>query len=262
VNDFLARIVERTRADLASALRAAPLTEARARAEKSLPTRAFEGALREGRGARIIAEIKRASPSRGPILPDLDPSSLARAYAAGGAAAISVLTNGPFFSGSLADLAIARRAIELPVLRKDFTLDAYQLYEARAGGADAVLLIAAVLEDPLLRDLHALAGELGLAALVEVHDERELERALAAGARVVGINARDLRTFRVDLGVVERLCPRVPPPALAVAESGIAGPDDVRRLHHAGARAFLVGESLAAAPDPRAAVAALAAAVE
>jgi indole-3-glycerol phosphate synthase len=262
VSDFLQRIVERTRADLESARRAEPLEAVRARAEKAPPPRDFEGALRAGRGARVVAEIKRASPSRGPIHPDLDPAALARSYAWGGAAALSVLTNGPFFEGSLADLAMARRAVDAPALRKDFTLDAWQIYEARAAGADAVLLIAAALDDARLRDLHALARELGMAALVEVHDAAELDRALAAGAALVGINARDLRTFRVDLSVVERLSSRVPAPALAVAESGIATPDDVRRLHAAGARAFLVGEHVAKASDPRAAVAALVAAVE
>lgn len=227
------------------------------------PARDFAASLRRRAQAgtvAVIAEIKRRSPSKGALAPDLDAAVTAARYAAGGAAALSVLTDGPYFGGSLADLAAAREACALPVLRKDFTLDAVQLYEARAGGADAVLLITAALpDDALLADLVALAANLGMAALVEADDEAGVERALAAGATVVGVTNRDLRTFGEDLGTSERLAALLPPGVLAVAESAIRSPDDARRMAAAGFSAVLVGEALVRAPDPQAAVAALAA---
>jgi len=212
--------------------------------------RGFRRALAQGPAPRVIAEIKRRSPSRGEIRPDFDPAACAKAYFEGGAAALSVLTNARYFGGCLADLTQARAAVALPVLRKDFVVDAWQIDEARVAGADAVLLIVAALARDALAALRARAEALGLDALVEVHDEAELNVALGAGATLVGINNRDLRSFQLDLGVTERLAPRVPKDVLVVAESGIFSGADVRRLSAAGARAFLVGESLMREPDP------------
>jgi len=211
--------------------------------------RGFRRALETAPEPRIIAEVKRRSPSRGEIRPDLDPVECARAYAAGGAAALSVLTDAHYFGGDLAYLAQIRAAVELPLLRKDFLVDVYQVDEARVAGADAILLIVAALERPALARLLGRARELGLDSLVEVHDAAELDTALEAGADLLGINNRDLRTFETDLGVSEALAPRVPAGGLVVAESGIFGPDDVARLAAAGAQAFLVGESLMREPD-------------
>ena len=207
----------------------------------------------------VIAEIKRASPSRGTFPVEVDPSAVALDYVRGGAAAISVLTDEPFFQGSLKDLRTAATVAHgaerpIPVLRKDFVIDPYQIVEARAHGADAVLLIAAALDDVVLNELLATAGQWGMDALVEVHDEPELERAVRVGARLIGINNRDLRTFTVDLGVTERLAPIAPEQAVVVAESGVFGPAEIRRMHHAGARAVLVGEGLITASDRIAAV--------
>jgi indole-3-glycerol phosphate synthase len=220
------------------------------------PTRGFhdrvrERARRDGRLA-VIAEIKRRSPSKGDLAPDLDAAAMGDAYARGGAACLSVLTDGPFFGGSVADLQAARSATPgTPVLRKDFTIDADQVYETRGIGADAILLIvAAIPDDALLRDLHELSRELGLAALVEVHDDRELDRALGVGAALVGINARDLGDFREDLSVGERLVARVPADTLAVAESAIRSSDDAKRMAAAGFDAVLVGEALVRADAP------------
>jgi indole-3-glycerol phosphate synthase len=218
--------------------------------------RDFIGALRRSDGTlAVIAEIKRRSPSKGELAPDLDPAVTARSYEAGGAAALSVLTDRPFFGGSVADLRAARDATQLPALRKDFTIDETQVLEARAIGADALLLIvAAVPDDAVLRDLHAFAGDLGLAALVEVHDEGELDRALAAGAAIVGVNCRDLGTFDEDLTVAERLVSRLPPDVVAVAESAIRSPADAGRMAAAGFEAVLVGEALVRSPDAATAV--------
>jgi indole-3-glycerol phosphate synthase len=218
------------------------------------PPRDFAAALRPpGSRLAVIAEIKRRSPSKGDLAPDLDPVETACAYEHGGAAALSVLTDRPFFGGSIADLRAGRDATALPVLRKDFTIDETQVWEARAIGADAILLIvAAVPDDALLRDLHALATDLGLAALVEAHDAHEVDRALAAGARVVGVNCRDLGTFAEDLGIAERLRARIPDDVVAVAESAIREPADARRMADAGYRAVLVGEMLVRAADPAA----------
>lgn len=207
-------------------------------------------------GVRVIAEVKRASPSKGDLAPGLDAVDQARAYVTGGAAAVSVLTEPDRFRGSLADLE-AVAALGTPALRKDFTVDPYQVWEARAHGASAVLLIVAALDDAALVALHAEAESAGLTALVEVHDDVELERALRVGPRVVGVNARDLRTFEVDRDAFARLRPDIPDGVVAVDESGIAGPDDVVRAGQQGADAVLVGESLVTAADPAAATAAL-----
>ena len=222
------------------------------------PTRDFAGALRPGDGAlAVIAEIKRRSPSKGDLAPGLDPAVLAARYAAGGAAALSVLTDRPYFGGGVADLQAARDACTVPVLRKDFVIDAIQIDESRAIGADAVLLIVAALDDERLHDLHAYASELGLGVLVEAHDADEVERALAAGARIVGVNSRSLQTFGEDLGIAERLRARIPPDVVAVAESAIRNPADATRMAAAGFDAVLVGEALVRAGDPAALVAAL-----
>jgi len=228
----------------------------RARALDAPPCRDLAGALRRSdRRLAVIAEIKRRSPSKGRLAPDLDPAKSATAYAEGGAAALSVLTDGPFFGGSVEDLRVAREAVDLPVLRKDFTLDEIQVYETRAIGADAMLLIvAAIPDDTLLADLHALGVALGLTVLVEVHDAAELDRALGAGARVVGVNARDLGTFAVDLGVGERLAAALPADVAAVAESAIRSRADAERMARAGFAAVLVGEMLVRADDPTSAV--------
>lgn len=216
------------------------------------PTRGFGAALRavDGRIA-VIAEIKRRSPSKGDLAPDLDPGATANAYAAGGAAALSVLTDGVYFGGAVADLQAARAAVELPILRKDFTIDEVQVYEARAIGADAILLIvAALLDDGLLRDLHDLAIDLGLAVLVEAHDAPEVERALGVGATIVGVNARNLGTFAEDLGVSERLAAMLPSDIVGVAESAIRTADDAIRMGAVGYDAILAGEALVRAADP------------
>jgi indole-3-glycerol phosphate synthase len=226
-------------------------------ARRCPPARPFAGALRAARGSgvlAVIAEIKRRSPSKGPLNPDLDAEAVARAYEAGGAAALSVLTDREFFGGSPADLAAARDATTLPVLRKDFTVSAQDVCDARLMGADCVLLIAAALTRPELVELHRLARELGLDALVEVHDESELEQALEAGADLIGVNQRDLVTFEVDQRRAARMAPLIPESAVRVAESGVRGPADARELHDAGYHAVLVGEGLVTAPDPASAV--------
>lgn len=208
----------------------------------------------------VISEVKRASPSKGLLLPDLDPAELARQYEAGGAACLSVLTDVEFFQGSPADLAAARGACSLPVLRKDFTVDARDVCDARVMGADCVLLIAAALDQAELESFLALARRIGLDALVEIHDEPELERAVAAGADLVGVNQRDLLTFRVDTARAVRMAPQMPAGVVRVAESGITGPADARTLAAAGYHAVLVGEHLVTSGDPAAGVAALRAA--
>jgi indole-3-glycerol phosphate synthase len=205
-------------------------------------------------GLSVIAELKRRSPSRGDLAVDLDPAAVALAYAAGGATCLSVLTDARFFGGSPADLAAARRAVDVPVLRKDFTVSEADVCDARLMGADAVLLIVAALVDAELVRLRALAADLGLAALVEVHDEAELDRALAAGADLVGVNQRDLFTFEVDRHRAARLAPRIPDEVVTVAESGVRDVADASRLAGAGFDAVLVGEALVCAADREAAV--------
>jgi indole-3-glycerol phosphate synthase len=219
------------------------------------PTRGFAGALAVG--FSVIAEVKRRSPSKGAIGEGLDPATLAASYERGGAACISVLTDAEHFGGSPADLAAARDAVSLPVLRKDFTVSLADVCDARVMGADALLLIVAALDDSELSDFHAFATELGLDALVEVHDEHELERALQVNATLIGVNQRDLFTFDVDTDRAVRLAPRMPEGVVRVAESGITGPEAAAPLAAAGYHAVLVGESLVRSADPSAAVAAL-----
>jgi indole-3-glycerol phosphate synthase len=205
----------------------------------------------------VIAEVKRRSPSKGDLAEIADPAALARHYAAGGAAAISVLTEQRRFGGSLADLRAVRAAVDVPLLRKDFVVEPYQVLEARAAGADLVLLIVAAVDDDTLRRLHDLAGELGLVTLVEVHDEAETARAVDLGAELFGVNARNLKTLDVDPDTFGRLAPLVPADRVLVAESGIAGPVDVKRYVAEGARAVLVGEALVKDGDPEDAVRAM-----
>jgi indole-3-glycerol phosphate synthase len=224
---------------------------------RSERTRGFRDTLAAENGLSVIAEIKRRSPSKGDLAPDLIPGVLAKSYAAGGAACLSVLTDREFFGGSQEDLGEARGATSLPVLRKDFTISEADVCDTRIMGADAVLLIAAALSPALLNRLVALAHDLGLDALVEVHDEAELDVALGAGAGLVGVNQRDLVTFEVDTRRAERLAAAMPTWVVRVAESGIGGPEDARRLADAGFDAVLVGESLVRSADPSAAVAAL-----
>ena len=216
------------------------------------PARDFPGAISSASDGviRLIGEFKRASPSQGVIRADLDPADVACRYAAAGAAAVSVLTDGPFFSGSLDDLRAVRNAVDIPVLRKDFIIDPYQLLEARAAGADAVLLIVAALSGRKLGELQERARELGLSALVEVHDEADLGAALAVHPRMIGINNRDLRTFRVDFGTTFRLRPLIPSGIVVVSESGIRSRADAMRLQSAGVDAMLVGQFLMRQPDP------------
>jgi indole-3-glycerol phosphate synthase len=229
-------------------------------ARAAAPVRGFAAALRSAAGLAVIAEVKRRSPSKGDLFLGLDPASVASAYERGGAACLSVLTDREFFGGSPADLQAARTATGLPVLRKDFTVGPADVCDARIMGADAVLLIAAALDDAELADLHGLAGELGLDALVEVHDEAELERALAVGATLVGVNQRDLVTFEVDHDRAVRVGKAMPPTVVRVAESGISTAGDAAALAAAGFDAVLVGESLVTSGDPESAVAALRAA--
>ena len=217
----------------------------------------FEVALGMSGRVNVIAECKRRSPSRGVLAPQYDPVAIARQYEVGGAAAISVLTEPTFFDGALDHLTAVRDAVDLPVLRKDFVVDEYQLFEARAAGADAVLLIVAALEQSALVRLQSRAWELGLAALVEVHDEDELSRASASGARLVGVNNRNLRTLAVDVGASDRLAAKMPAGVVGVSESGLQTRDDLERLAAAGYRAFLIGERFMTDADPAGAIAGL-----
>ena len=258
---ILDEILARTAADLAGRKLTTPVSDHEAAARSRPAPLSLRYALADAEMS-VIAEIKRASPSRGAFPVSVDPATVASDYIAGGAAALSVLTDEPFFKGSLADLDAAAsvsqaHASPIPILRKDFVIDPYQIAEALAYGADAVLLIVAALDDSALRELLAAATDMGLDALVEVHDEREMERAAAVGAKVVGINNRDLKSFAVDLGVTERLAPFAPDDAVIVAESGVFSSSDVKRLQDAGANAVLVGEGLITAPDRVAAVQAL-----
>jgi indole-3-glycerol phosphate synthase len=244
---ILDEIVEAKRGEVARAKTLLAAGELASRAKSvAEPTRGFRRALAQHAPPAVIAELKRRSPSQGEIRPGFDPVSCAREYAAGGAAALSVLTDETYFGGRLEYLAQVREAVSLPLLRKDFTIDAYQIDEARVAGADAVLLIVAALSAGQLADFSGRSRDLGLDVLVEVHDEVELERALAAESDLIGVNNRDLRTFTVDLEATVRLARQIPVGAdiLLVAESGIEGPGDIHYLAEAGAGAFLVGESL------------------
>ncbi|HEU5085486.1 MAG TPA: indole-3-glycerol phosphate synthase TrpC [Acidimicrobiales bacterium] len=232
----------------------------RRHAEAAPPPRGFAAALRAAEGLAVIAEVKRRSPSKGDLFADLDPAALARQYEAGGATCLSVLTDEVHFGGSRDDLVAAREACRLPVLRKDFTVSVNDVLDARIMGADCVLLIAAALDDDELAVFHRVATEVGLDALVEVHDEAELERALEAGATLIGVNQRDLVTFEVDHERAARMAQAFPDHVVSVAESGVRGPEDAAVLADAGYDAVLVGESLVTAGDPTAAVAALRAA--
>jgi indole-3-glycerol phosphate synthase len=252
----LEEIVAGKREEVARARAARPLGALLAACRAEPPARDFEGALRPAGGARVrlIAEVKRASPSRGVLRQGLDPARQARAYEGAGAAAVSVLTDQRHFHGSLDDLVAVRAAVAVPVLRKEFVVDEYQLWEARAAGADATLLIVAAVGPPALRDLFHAAKAAGLAALVEVHTEAELEQALGLGASLIGVNNRNLHTLETSLEVSLRLLPRIPPGPVAVSESGIHTRADVERVVAAGAHAVLVGEALVRAADPAAAV--------
>lgn len=250
---ILDQIVEHKRLEIAERERKVPQAEIerRARAEPPARSAAFD------RPMSLIAEVKRRSPSKGDLAADLDPVEQAVAYERGGASAISVLADRRYFAGSLDDLRAVRDAVGIPVLCKDFILTPYQVYEARAYGADLILLIVAAIDDAALRDLYTLSIDLGMLPLVEVHDQHDLARAIAAGATLVGINNRDLSDFSVDLLTTEYLAPLVPDDAVTVSESGMVTRDDVERARRAGARVVLVGETLMRSPDPTATIAEL-----
>lgn len=258
--DILKKILAAKSGEVDERRSARPLATLRSQVKDSPAPRDFAGALKsraEKDGRAVIAEIKRASPSAGVIREYFDPATIARAYERGGATCLSVLTDESFFQGRNGFLQLARAACALPVLRKDFIVDEWQVWETRAVGADALLLIAAALDDTRLRDFSALGAELGLAVLVEVHDQNELERALAVPGSLVGINNRDLRRFQTDLETSIRLAPGVPEDRLVIAESGIRSRRDIARLHAGGIGAFLIGETLMRQPDPGAALARL-----
>jgi indole-3-glycerol phosphate synthase len=250
---FLEDVVERTRSDIARRKRQVPASELEGRLGPARRGRPFSEALID-EGISLIAEMKRSSPSRGPIRPGASVTDVVRAYEEAGARAVSVLTEPAFFGGSLDDLVEARAACGLPLLRKDFVVDEYQLLEARAAGADAVLLIVAALDRRRLAELAGAASELGMDCLVEVHDEDEVETAVEAGAEVIGINNRDLHSLEVDLGTTFRLLADIPAGTVVVAESGITEHGHVEELEQAGVDAILVGEALMRADDPRQAV--------
>ncbi|MEV6630599.1 indole-3-glycerol phosphate synthase TrpC [Actinoplanes sp. NPDC051470] len=253
---MLEEILAGVREDVAVRQEQIPLEQIRELAAKAPPAIDAYAALRKP-GVAVIAEVKRASPSKGALADIPDPAELAGEYAAGGARCISVLTEGRWFGGSLDDLAAVRAAVDVPVLRKDFVVSSYQIHEARAHGADLVLLIVAALEQNVLTGLLERIESLGMTALVEVHNEDEADRALEAGAQVIGVNARDLRTLEVDRSVFERIAPGLPGKVVKIAESGVRGPHDLIRYASAGADAVLVGEGLVTKKSPRDAVAEL-----
>ncbi|MGI5148670.1 indole-3-glycerol phosphate synthase TrpC [Plantactinospora sp. CA-294935] len=253
---MLDEILAGVREDVARRQEEVPLEQIKQLAAAATPPRDAYAALRRP-GVGVIAEVKRSSPSKGQLAEIADPADLAGDYAAGGARCISVLTEGRWFGGSLEDLAAVRSAVDIPVLRKDFVVSSYQVHEARAHGADLVLLIVAALEQNVLVGLLERIESLGMTALVEVHDEEEADRALEAGARVIGVNARNLRTLEVDRSVFERIAPGLPNKVVKIAESGVRGPHDLIRYASAGADAVLVGEGLVTQKSPREAVAEL-----
>jgi indole-3-glycerol phosphate synthase len=255
----LDEIIDGVRADLAERQARVSLDELKERAAKAQPAKDGVAALR-GDGVKVICEVKRSSPSKGALAAIADPAALAADYEAGGAAVISVLTEQRRFGGSLADLETVRARVDIPVLRKDFIVTSYQLWEARAYGADLALLIVAALDQSALESLIERAVSIGLTPLVEVHDETEVQRAADAGADLVGVNARDLRTLEVDRSTFERLSPLIPDGVVKVAESGVRGPHDVFEYAKSGAHVVLVGETLVRDNDPRASVADLVAA--
>jgi len=252
--NVLEALIEGVRSDLAAREAAVPLADVKAMARQAAPARLVLPILREP-GVGVIAEVKRASPSRGALADISDPAALAGLYADGGARAISVLTEQRRFGGSLADLDAVRAAVEIPVLRKDFIITPYQVHEARAHGADMVLLIVAALQQPVLHGLLERVESLGMTALVEVHSESEADRALDAGASVIGINARDLKTLTIDREAFSRIAPGLPSGIVTIAESGVRDTADLLAYAGAGADAVLVGEGLVTSGDPRAAVA-------
>lgn len=260
MSTVLDEIIEGVRDDLAQRRAAVPLDAVKEQALRAPSPRDALAALTGRSGLHVIAEVKRSSPSKGALAAIADPAALAADYAAGGASVISVLTERRRFGGSLADLDAVRARVDVPLLRKDFVVDPYQVWEARAHGADLVLLIVAALSQEVLQGLLERVESLGMQALVEVHDERELERAVGAGARIIGVNNRDLRTLEVDRETFARLAPQVPDDRVAVAESGVRGPLDAMRYAEAGANAVLVGEALVTGASPREAVAELIAA--
>ncbi|WP_018232677.1 indole-3-glycerol phosphate synthase TrpC [Thioalkalivibrio thiocyanodenitrificans] len=258
--DILARILDRKREEIAERMLRTSLEDLRGFIDAAPAVRPFLAALEariEGGRSAVIAEIKKASPSRGVLREDFDPASIARSYEAGGAACLSVLTDRDFFQGADVHLEDARAASSLPVLRKDFIVDAYQVYEARVMGADCVLLIAAALEDARLQDLLMLTHELGMNALIEIHEARELERVLKLDAALIGINNRDLRTFETRLETTLDLVKMIPGNRMVITESGIHTREDVARMREAGVHAFLVGEAFMTAADPGARLAEL-----
>ena len=260
MSDILTKIVAVKREELAVLLRQKPLAAVRADAESRLQTRDFVGALRQKISAgkpAVIAEVKKASPSKGVLRADFFPADIAQSYAEFGAACLSVLTDQQFFQGSIEYLKQARASCGLPVLRKDFMVDAYQIYESRVVGADCILLIAAILDDQQMKDMEALAVSLDMAVLVEVHDAAELERALKLKTPLIGINNRNLKTFEVSLDTTFELMGRVPADRVLVTESGIVSPADVKRLRDAKINAFLVGEAFMRAEEPGEALAEL-----
>ncbi|WP_202978358.1 indole-3-glycerol phosphate synthase TrpC [Serinicoccus chungangensis] len=259
MSTVLEQIVSGVREDLDQRRRSTPLDEVQERARRAPSCRDAWASL-SAPGTHVIAEVKRSSPSKGALAAIAEPASLAVDYEAGGAAVVSVLTEGRRFGGSLADLDAVRSAVDIPVLRKDFVVDPYQVWEARAHGADLVLLIVAALPQEVLVGLLERTEALGMQALVEVHDEAELERALSAGARIIGVNNRNLKTLEVDRGTFARLAPGIPGDRVAVAESGVRGPLDLVELAEAGAQAVLVGEALVTHGTPRDAVARMVAA--
>lgn len=257
---ILQRIVARKRQEVSERRARRPLDAVAKHAETQSPPRGFVRALREavdGGAPGVIAEIKKASPSRGVIREDFDPESIAKSYAGSGATCLSVLTDQDFFMGSDGDLSTARAACELPVLRKDFTIDPYQVAEARAIGADCILLIAAILNDAEIGELSSAASDFGLDVLIEVHDRDELERALALETPLLGINNRDLKTFETRLQTTISLIEHIPPGRIVVTESGIHTPEDVALMRSHGVAAFLIGEAFMRAPDPGAMLAKL-----